>query len=232
MSADVVSVYNMALAAIGTRARVQAPNEVSIEAEQCTLWYDEVRDLILRAAPWNCASAYKRLALSSENDGADAWVAADPAPGWRYAYALPSDYLYPRYLTSYAQFEIGVNSVDQKVLYTNEAQPILRYTKRQTRVDLWDADLRSAISFALAAHIAAKLTGSSDKVRLVTAQAIDKVIAARQASANETQFQFDTIPEWIAARGYAQQGPATPYLFPAAEFSFGGLSTATAGVSS
>src|SRR5690606_12762983 len=103
------------------------------------------------------------LALSTERGDAP-WAANDPAPGWRYAYALPSDFLAPRYLSDYAQFDLGVNALDQRVLYTNSHQPILRYTKRQTQPGLWDVDLRSAIVFALAAHIAPKLTGSSDKV--------------------------------------------------------------------
>lgn len=225
MATDVVSVYNMALAAVGTRARVQSISEVSPEAEQCSLWYEEVRDLVLRTAPWNSASAYRRLALSSERNSDAPWVPNDPAPGWRFAYAIPSDLLAPRYLTGYAQFELGVNSLDQKVLYTNADQALLRYTKRQTRPDIWDVDLRSAIAFALAAHIAAKLTGSTDKVRLVTAQAIDKIMQARQASANEVQFQNDSVPEWIAARGYGGTAPVTPFIYPFAEFSYGGLST-------
>ena len=224
MPADVVSVYNMALAAIGTRARVQSPTEVSPEAEQCSLWYEEVRDLVLRSAPWNCASAFRRLALSSERQD-EVWVPGAPAPGWRYAYALPGDFLAPRYLTDYAQFDLGVNSLDQKVLYTNSYQPILRYTKRQARPDLWDVDLRAAIVFALAAHIAPKLTGSSDKVRLVTAQAIDKIMAAREASANETQTYQESVPEWLVARGYGGLTPFTPYIYPQAEFTFAGLST-------
>lgn len=220
MSATVVSVYNMALAAIGTVARLQLPTDIGPEAAQCNLWYADVRDQILRSAPWDCAKAHVYLGVSSEKTDDASWVETDPAPGWRFAYGMPSNALAPRYIAeSYARFEIGINSNDQKVLYTNQQQAILCYTKRQTRVDVWESDLRAAVAFGLAAHIGMKLTGSQEKVRFVTAQAIDKILAARQNSANMPNFGLESVPEWIAARGYAQIAPATPYIYPWAEFS-------------
>src|SRR5690606_15656005 len=112
---------------------------------------------------------------------------------------------------------------DERVLYTNAINPILIYTKKQPRTDVWDPDLAAAIAFALAAHICASLTGSNDKVRLVTAQALDKIVTARQNSANAPQVATETVPEWIAARGYGQTSPASIFIYPAADFAFGGL---------
>lgn len=226
MSITVVDIYNWALAAVGTKSRVQSPTEASIEAEACTIFYENVRDQILRSAPWDCARAFKRLALSAERSDDAAWVATDPAPGWLYAYALPADFIWPRYISTFAKFELGVNSLDQRVIYTNDAAPILCYTKRQTRVDLWDSDLQAAVGFALGAHICMKLTASESKTRLVTAQAIDKILAARQAAANAPNFSQESVPEWIAARGYGGVSPAVPYIYPSAEFSYSGFSSA------
>lgn len=227
MSISVVDIYNWALAAVGTRSRVQSPTESSTEAEACSIFYENVRDQILRSAPWDCARAFKRLAESAENTGDAAWLETDPAPGWRFAFALPSNFIWPRYLASYAKFELGLNSLDQRMLYTNDPAPILCYTKRQTRVDLWDADLQAAMGFALGAHICMKITSSESKTRLVTAQAIDKILSARQAAANAPNFSLDTVPEWIAARGYGGVAPVSPFLYPSAEFTYAGLSSAT-----
>lgn len=226
MSVSVVDIYNWALAAVGTKARVQSPTESSTEAEACTIFYENVRDQILRSAPWDCARTYKRLAQSAERDVDVDWVVTDPPPGWLYAYALPSDFLWPRQLSTFAKFELGINSVDQKVLYTNDVTPILCYTKRQTRVDLWDADLQAAVGFALGAHICMKLTASESKTKLVTGQAIDKILAARQAAANAPNFTVESIPEWLVARGYGGVAPVMPYVYPSAEFSYAGFSSA------
>lgn len=226
MTAGPVDVYNWALAAIGSRSRLQATTEASREASICTLFYENVRDQILRSAPWDSAKAYKRLAQSAVRADNAEWASTDPAPGWTYAYAVPSDFIWPRSISTYARFEMGINSLNQRVIYTNDAAPILCYTRRQVRVDLWDSDLQAAVGFALGAHICMSLTGSQDKVRLITAQAIDKIIAARQNMANSQDFQPQSTPEWIAARGYAGTAPVSPYIFPSAEFTYAGFSSA------
>lgn len=226
MTAGPVDVYNWALAAVGSRARLQSISEASREASICTLFYENVRDQILRSAPWDSARTYKRLAQISMRAEDASWVSTDPAPGWNYAYALPSDFIWPRSISTFARFEMGITATDQRVIYTNDAAPILCYTKRQTRVDLWDSDLQAAVGFALGAHICMSLTGSQDKVRLITAQAIDKIIAARQNAANSPDFQLDSTPEWIAARGYAGTAPVSPYIYPSAEFTYAGFSSA------
>jgi len=225
MSLAQVDIYNMALAAVGAPGRVQLPTEVSPEAEVCQLWYESVRDLILRSAPWDCAKAHVRMAqqavreLTDDETEGDVWVAADPAPGWQYAFFLPANLLAPRYLSTYARFELGMSADDKRVLYCNDPAPVLIYTKRQTRVDLWEVDLQHAIAFGLAAHIAEPLTGSANKVRLVTAQAIDKIMNARQASANMPNAGMaDPLPEWLAARGYGGAMPSTQFIYPWANF--------------
>ena len=226
MTATVVDIYNWALAALGNRSRIQSPEEDSREALRCGLFYENVRDQILRSAPWNAAKAYKRLALSAERDDDAAWVATDPAPGWRYSYSTPPDFLWPRSISTFARFEQGLSSTNTRVIFTNDEAPILVYTKRQERVDLWEADLQAAVAFALAAHICQAITGSNDKVRLVTAQAIDKILAARQNDANASDFQLDWTPEHIAARGAALAAPVRPFIYPPAEFSYAGFSSA------
>lgn len=225
MANDEVTIYNWALAAVGTVARVQSPDEASDEAEACSLWYETVRDQILQTAPWDSAKAFKRLAQSSEQTD-ETWIATDPAPGWRFAYAFPSDMLRPRYITNYARFELGTNSANQRVIYTNQEAAILCYTKRQVQVSLWDEDLKAAVAFALAAHICMKLTGSLDRVQFVTAQAYDKVLAARQQSANTPQANLVSTPSWIAARGYAGTAPESQYVYPNAEFTVAGFNYA------
>lgn len=218
MIQDQVGIYNIALAAVGVQSRVQTPTETSSEAEQCSLWYDSVRDMVLRSAPWAPARSVARLALLTERDFTRDWQIGDPDPNWRYMYALPSDCLRPRFLQSYAKFELGVSADNKRMLLTDAPSALLIYTKQQTRVDLWDVDLQHAIGFALGAHIALKLTGKPTRVQLAAQQALEKVLAARVAGANEAQFRLDTTPEWLVARGYGEVEPAPRYIYPNGDF--------------
>ena len=220
--ASIVEIYNQALTAIGQKGKLQSPDEPSIEAGECNLWYADARDQVLRAAPWNCATGTARLALQAERNSNVAWVATDPRPGWRFAYSIPNDMLRPRYLTTFARFDLGVSAASSRVLYSNEEASILVYTQQLTNPELWDVDLRQAIVFSLAASIAPRLTGSKDRTRLVIAQAIDKITNARVNSANEVVEETEHVPDWLAARGYGGSTPSARYVYPMGDISISG----------
>jgi hypothetical protein len=143
-----LDVFNMAMYHCGTREDIADVNEQSREAEVCRLLYDRVRDHVLRAAYWAAAKGFSRLAVAVERDDTVAWVPTDPEPGFRFAYSVPNDFLYPRFLTSYERFSTGVLN-NQSVIFANTEDAILQYTLRQENVALWDANLFMAMSFAL-----------------------------------------------------------------------------------
>src|SRR5690606_39709181 len=91
MAQDLVTLYNLALSVAGITSGVDSPSEASPEAEQCRLWFEPVRNLILRAAFWPSVKGVKRLGLLATRDTDQDWTSSDPFPGWLYAYALPSD---------------------------------------------------------------------------------------------------------------------------------------------
>ena len=64
--ASIVAVCNMALSRLGTRARIADPQEDSVEAQHCAIWFDPARDAALRAHDWNFARRYLRLAARAE----------------------------------------------------------------------------------------------------------------------------------------------------------------------
>lgn len=80
MAQDLVSLYNMACSAIGTKARISLPTEKSREAEICQLWYPTVRDTVLSAAHWSSARAVASLALLADRDLNVGWVDVIPRP--------------------------------------------------------------------------------------------------------------------------------------------------------
>lgn len=213
MATSIVDIYNMALNAVGTRDDVSSPSENSREAEVCRRWYDNARDLILRAAFWPSAEAFSRLSVLAERDETEAWTSSDPAPGFRFAYAVPNDLLVPRYQADFGRFTFGVYG-SQRAVMSNTEQVILAYTRQQTNVGLWDNALLMAIVYSLAAHIAMPLHGKPARAKSMADQANNLILSARELAANTGENQYDTVPDWIAARGYAKQTPDQRYLFP------------------
>lgn len=213
MAATQLDVFNMACHAVGTRDDIAAVNEQSREAEVCRLWYDKVRDQVLRAAYWSCAKGYARLALVAERDDSLNWVVGDPEPGFRYAYATPNDFLAARYDSNYGRFTVGVRS-GVPVIMSNTEDMILFYTIQQDNVALWDAQLLMAIAYALAAHISQPLKGKPSSARATAEQANALISEARVSNANLEENKIDSMPDWILARGYSGSVAPSRFYYP------------------
>lgn len=207
-----VEIFNLAISgpAVGLNASIDSENENSREAELCRLHFPQVRDKVLRAAPWSCAKAVKRLqVLAARNDGA-VWTDGDPEPGWSYAYKLPSDYITARYLSTYQRFVLG-RCADQNALMANEQQSILIYTKREVNVAIWDQGLVDAVTNGLAAMVCLALHGKPDRAQLALNLANQAILLAREQTANEDNQPLETMPDWLVARGAS--GPSYPNRF-------------------
>ncbi len=210
MALNEVKIYNMAINAIGNRDDVAATTESSREAEVCRTWYEPVRDFVLRAAYWPSCKAFSRLALQAERDTNEVWVSTDPEPGYLYVYAGPSDMLAPRYLTTFANFSYGVYGTARSIS-TNQETPILCYTKRQTDISLWDPQLQLAVALALASFISGPLRAKPGVDNKTREQANQLILEARVNTANSEQQDYETLPEWITARGFG--GAASSRFF-------------------
>ncbi len=214
MATDVITLWNQALSAIGGRGTVSSETENSREANTCSLWYSTVRDNVLKAAPWPCAQAYTNLAtLATRSSFNDAWATSDPAPGWKYAYAEPTDLLAPRHLMSFQRFSRGVYD-SSKAIFANEENAILYYTRRAEDVTKWDNGLERAVIFALAAHICLPITGKRTLARELQEEAFAVTAEAQTEIANEVDEHFDQLPSWVAARGYDQLPRSTKFVYP------------------
>lgn len=110
-TADIV---NRALQLLGTRTTVTASeltNETSNEAIQANLSISQIRDSLLRMAPWNCARKTAPLVYitsipgTPENTTAATaeWAPGIPAPPWAYEYQYPVDCLKPCFIVPQSQ---------------------------------------------------------------------------------------------------------------------------------
>ncbi len=98
----VVDIINRSLQEIGTRTTItqsQLDNLSTNEAKQAALAYINVRDDILRRAPWACALNYMNLEYITSSPGTPentsaataTWSRGQPAPPWLYEYQYPVD---------------------------------------------------------------------------------------------------------------------------------------------
>lgn len=205
MISDEVSIYNLALNAVGGRNNIEATTENSREAEVCRLWYAAVRDQILAAARWPSAKAFARLAALAAVPDDGVWVTGSPEPNFINSFVVPPDMLRPQNLTTFGRFSIATSGTGL-MLSCNEADPILVYTKRQETIALWDSELQMAVVYGLAAHVCLPLNGKLTRAKAVLEQANALVLSARVGAANTDDNVLDSIPDWLAARSINAPG--------------------------
>lgn len=216
MATDVVALYNLALDSIGARATIALPTEESREAEACRLWFPNIRDQVLASAAWPEATKMERLATLKTQDADEdgVWASLDPRPDLTYSYACPSDMLRPQCLTDFSRFAVQSYGDENKALMTNATSPILIYTFRHTKVSQWSSELQMAIMYGLAASICTSLTGKPSRAKDLFEKANNRIIAARESAANMNDEQFESLPEWITARGYSGGTSTLRYVYP------------------
>lgn len=227
---SVVSVWNKALTLAGARGLIASEDERTREREICSTWYDHIRRTVLGGAFWPSSRKRLYLSLLQERDTSISWAAGDPAPGYQYLYAIPTDLLRPRFLADYSQFEeffdhTRSNGEGARVLSANMPEAILEYSFDQTNPVFWEPTLENAIVFNLAAVICNSLNAKENKTQRLFQQANDMTMEARVAFANVSNAYQETIPDWIAVRGYADGAPKAQYFFPYAPFFSGAFTS-------
>lgn len=207
-----VQVYNLALNAVGERSNISSPTEQSRPAEVCHLWYSPVRDQILSAAPWPEATKIAYPALLAQADDDDTWLETEPRTGYSYVYGMPADALRPRYMSDFSPF-LFTNYGGQRAIHSNTPSAILAYTSRLENVALWDSGLQMAIIYGLAANICMPLSGKTSRAKVLAEKANELILGARVAAANSNNESYESVPDWITARGFNTSSPAR-YFHP------------------
>lgn len=197
--ASVVQICNMALSHIGSEARVSSisPPDGSVEAGHCATFYDTARTELLEPGNWNFA--LKRAALAQTTNLSTAWA---------YAYVKPSDcqralrVLRPNVtVTVFNQDSVSAHiddsdsaafEVEGEVIYSNEPDAVLLYTRDVIDTAKFPATFTSALSYLLASYLSGVVVKGNEGVRLgdgmrQRAMGIADVSAAASANASSTQ---------------------------------------------
>lgn len=217
MAQTQLALYNLALSIAGSDFTIVTVTEESIPAATCELWYENVRQVVLRSAHWNSCKRHSRLFLESERVDSTDWTEDDPEPGYAYAYEVPTDFLTARYLTTFGLFSLSVIG-GRRTISVNEESPILTYTADVTDPETWEPDLYQAMAYSLAAHITMPLTGKPSRVKQNLSAAYEFVLLARTNTANEMYQTLESRPEVLARRGYNFTPTGAPYIYPYGAF--------------
>ena len=144
----IVDICNRALTKIG-EDRIIAITDNSKQAKACNHAYEFVRDSVLRMHPWNCTVTRVQLAP----------LVTTPAFTYTYEYQIPSDCLKVLEVdTTYPWV------VEGRKILTDEGTVLkVRYQKRETDPNQYDALLFEAIASKLAYELAEPLTQSNSK---------------------------------------------------------------------
>lgn len=195
-----VDICNFALAHLAVGKTISNfDTDRTAEAAACRLFYDQVREELLRSFPWPFAKRFAALAVVEE----------DPSDSWLFSYRYPTDAL--RLIDIFSgtrvdsratlvRYHVGRDGTG-KLIYTDQADAILNYIE-DIDAPYFDPDFTSAFSYLLASRIAPLVTGgdqfklgerSLQLAQFYTAQ-------ARQNALNEQHVDEDPISDLERSR--------------------------------
>lgn len=172
MPATKASIFNMALAHCGVGLRIQDPdNESGKEPENCRLFYDQVREIIIEAAEWPFLT--ERVELQD---------LGTPPDGWLFRYKYPNNcrrvnrIVNPLTRTaspSSPKIPYAIKNLTDaygRALVCDQEDAILEFNRDIDDPALMSSTFNQAHSIGLAAHIAMPLRVDVKIADRVTAQ--------------------------------------------------------------
>lgn len=150
-------ICNQALGNIGISDFIESLTEESNEAEKCNLYYESVRDRLLRQFNWPFAKVQAALVLSDQT-----------VTGWAYAYVYPVDCINARKIVNSTArtpnrqqkipFKVFNNPTSAgRLICTDQADAVLEYTVQVTDPTLFDPVFNETFGWCLSDKIAGPL---------------------------------------------------------------------------
>lgn len=188
--ASEVDICNFALQKLGAEPIVSLSQD-SENARSCNRVYFHLRDVELRAHPWNFA--IKRVQLAADSTAPDF--------GYANAYPLPSDFL--RLMPPDVQF--NPNDLDWQIegrkILTNDAGALdVRYIYRVEDPNEFDATFVEALACRIAMELCEKITQSNSKAQMIREDYTTAMRTARKLNAFENIPAEPPTDTWITSR--------------------------------
>lgn len=197
MAASVLSIYNSALTMLGQRTLASMSDVGGGESKRLLdrAWCD-VRNRCLESGSWS----WSLRAVKLEPDD------MDPAFGYDHAYEKPCDWIRTHELSADEHMRAGlVRFLDQGGRWYCDANPIyVRYVSCSDQyggdIGKWTAKFAHAVACQLAAHIAPKATGSSEKALELNKYADRELQEALALDAANLGSQPMPTSSWVNSR--------------------------------
>ena len=193
-------ICNLALSHLGIGKEIASLTDGSEEAAACNRFYAISLRIVLADFAWPFATRFVELGLVEE----------DPTSEWSYSYRYPSDALMVRRVLSGARTDSRDSRVPYKIasdatgllIYTDYEDAEVEYTADVTDANSFPDDFAEALSYRMAASMAARVTGGDPFGLGAKAEAKykERVAASASTSFNEEQPDKTVESEFILGR--------------------------------
>lgn len=187
-----VDIFRLAMAHLDDRP-IASPDDNTVQARLCKQHYPASRDAVLRAHPWNCALARVQLGP----------LVNRPAFGWTYRFQLPSDCLRLLPVTQDGAPDGPpiAYEVEGRTVVADVTPLKVRYVRRLTDPNAFDASLVHAIAAHLAMTVAGAVTGRRSVAVAAAELYRARLAEARRLDGLESPIAQPRADRWLEARG-------------------------------
>lgn len=149
---DKIAICNMAIGFVGGTP-IMSFDDATVEAEQCSLYYDIARTFCLESRMWTFASSYRQLVAAPEVSVSE----------YQFSFQLPADCLTVRIVSDSPDLKSPIDyQKDGRVIWTDSASLYIKYTKNITDTSLFSPAFQTALAHKLGEFISSTISG--DKV--------------------------------------------------------------------
>ncbi len=180
-----VDICNYALNEIG-ESQIISLTEDSKAARLCNLVYNDTRDAVLRAHPWNFAVKRETLAM----------LAATPSFEFDYQFQLPADCL--RVLKT--DDDLTPHRVEGKKLLSNNDVVKIEYIARIEDTTQFDSLFVECLSVRIGAKLAFNLSDNNAMTQLLEQKSRDRIKQARSMDGQEGIPRSIEADVWLNSR--------------------------------
>jgi hypothetical protein len=190
---------NLAIGHLGSGTTIaDLETEQSAEAKACRRFYVLALKQLLSEAPWPFATERASLQLLEE----------DPNDEWAFSYRYPSNCLQARRIVGITRNPARDEDVSYKIeqdstgliIYCDEQDAVLEYTKAITNYNLMPADFKLAFSFLLASYIAPSITAGDPFKLGAAAMGKYEAMMTKSIARTANEVQSDVAPASEAER--------------------------------
>lgn len=199
MAVSVVGICNMGLALIGDDANsITSLADTTKAARLCNLFYEPLRDAVLRAHNWNFA--LKRATLSLLTDV--------PTHGFASAFALPTDFIKMWETEEEEEFGIagtsyrleGIVGTTKRTLCTDDATCNIAYIYQVTDPNAFDPLFVMTLAHRIAATLCTPLTENANMTTRLEQTYLRVLAEAKSMDAQEGTPRGLDADTWTNAR--------------------------------